>query len=77
VLATLADGRIVALDRAPLAGVRGLHMISARSGYRVALEGDQTVRLVRVAPQSSEPDPGPTAVVRVARTLGARITVDP
>ena len=75
--ATLADGRTVALGHKPVAGVRVLHVHSARSGYRVNLRGAETVRLVDVAPQPSQPDPGPSAEVRLARrTLTARIIVD-
>jgi hypothetical protein len=75
--ATLANGRTVALGHKPVAGVRVLHVHSARSGYRVNLRGAETVRLIDVAPQPSQPDPGPSAEVRLARrTLTARIIVD-
>ena len=72
VLATLADGRTVALGHAPLAGVRAVHVLSEHSGYRVTLRGAATVRLVTVRPQSSQPDPGPSVAVSLARTTLAR-----
>jgi hypothetical protein len=75
--ATLADGRTVVLGLEPLPGVRALHLISAESGYRVQLTGAGTVRALHVAPQTSQPDPGPSVAVTIARELSARIVVDP
>jgi hypothetical protein len=78
--ATLEDGRTVAVGRVPLAGVRTLHIVSERSGYRVTPRGAATVRLVAARRQSSDPDPGPTLEVLVGRgrrlAFAARITVD-
>ena len=75
--ATLANGRTVALGARAARRRARLHVLSARSGYRVTLRGAETVRLVDVAPQSSQPDPGPSVAVRLARArLTARIIVD-
>jgi len=46
------------------------------SGYRLTLHGAVTVRLVDVAPQASQPDPGPSVAVRIGRALTARIVID-
>jgi hypothetical protein len=73
--ATLADGRTITLGREPVPGVRALHVHSASSGYRVELGGATTVRVTDVAPQDSQPDPGPSVVVGIGRTLTARIVV--
>jgi hypothetical protein len=81
VLATLRDGPTVRLGARPLAlaGVRSLHVISARSGYRVVFLTDAgAVRLLATTPQSSAPDPGPSAAIVLgpATRLAVRIVVD-
>jgi hypothetical protein len=85
IVATLRDGRSVALSSRPLAlaGIRSLHVHSARSGYRIVpLEpyARGSVRLIRGRAQSSAPDPGPTLEVRLGAAparFAARIVVDP
>jgi hypothetical protein len=86
VIATLRDGRSVRLTRTglPLARVRTLHIVSARSGYTVTPLSrplGAAVQLIDAHPQSSDPDPGPTVQVRVDGTrrvaFGVRIAVDP
>jgi hypothetical protein len=75
--ATFADGSTAPLGRSPVAGVVAVHISTAASGYRVFLHGAETVELVDVAPQPSQPDPGPSVAVGISRALTARITVDP
>ena len=75
-LASLRDGRTVALTRAPLAGVRSLQVVSERSGYRVRLSAPAgaTVRIVTPSPQPAAPNPGPTAEVSLASARRASFT---
>jgi hypothetical protein len=84
VLATLRNGRTVALGRAPrtLAGIRSLRIVSTRSGYRLTLlrgPAGATVRLARPARQASAPNPGPTVEIRLpsarSGSFAARIAV--
>jgi hypothetical protein len=67
VVAELRDGRRILLGhrRFPLAQVRALHVRSAASGYRLVPRGGTTVRLLRVPPQPSQPDPGPTLEILI------------
>jgi hypothetical protein len=74
--ATLADGRTVTLGREPVTGIRALHVSSDHSGYRLELRGAGAIRLLAVAPQPSQPHPGPTVAVAMTRELTARIVVD-
>lgn len=80
VLATLRDGRVVRIHGPlALARVRSLHVVSARSGYRITpLVHAGTIRLLATAPQPSNPDPGPTLAVELGRAavFAARMTVD-
>jgi hypothetical protein len=84
-IATLRDGRTARLSHTcrPLAGIRSIHVVSARSGYTVTPLSEPAgadVQLIAARPQSSDPNPGPTLQVRVAGTrrvaFTARITVD-
>ena len=66
---TVGDTRI------PLAGVRRLEVASRYGGYTVTpLSRPQgaAVHVMRPAPQSSAPDPGPTLAVQLER--GARFS---
>ena len=76
--ALLCDGRTVRLGRAPVTGVRALRIRSARSGYTVTRLRDAVARLIPVAPQSSEPQPGQSVEIELGpapASLAARITV--
>ena len=85
ITAMLRDGRTVAIAQrpVPLAGIRSLHVDSARSGYRIVpldRQRDAAVRLIPSRPQSSQPDPGPTLEVMLGAAparFAARIVVDP
>ena len=84
IVATLRDGRAVAVSRRPLAlaRIRSLHVQSARSGYTVVPLGHTDGAAVRLIPsrlQSSAPDPGPTLEVVLGAAparFAARIVVD-
>jgi len=84
-IATLRDGRTARLSLRclPLAGIRSIHVVSARSGYTVTPLSEPAgaeVHLIAARPQSSDPDPGPTVQIRIAGTRRAafavRIAVD-
>jgi hypothetical protein len=70
VVAVARDGRRLQIGRSPvrLARVAAFCVESARSGYAIVPSGSAraTARLLRPAPQSSAPRPGPTLAVRIA-----------
>ena len=84
VVATLRDGRAVAVSRRPLAlgGVRSLHVQSARSGYTVVPLGHTDGAAVRLIPSRRRaPRPIPArrsrcCSARLLRRFAARIVVD-
>ena len=85
VVATLRDGGTVTLGAGALslASIRSLHIVSEHSGYQVlplARPAGALIRLVRPAPQPSDPHPGPTVeiVLATGRTasFAARIITD-
>jgi hypothetical protein len=82
--ATLRDGRVVTITGRPIAlrRIRAFQIVSSHAGYRVTPlqpAGDARVRTVRPAPQSSEPDPGPTLEIALGAAparFAARLFVD-
>ncbi len=77
VVAVLRNGRRVTVGdtRLPLAGVRELEVSSRYSAYTVVpltKPAGAAVHVMRTAPQSSAPDPGPTLAIQLER--GARFT---
>jgi hypothetical protein len=84
-VAALRDGRNVPVSGRPLAlaGIRSLHVHSARSGYRIVpltASARGSARLIKTRAQSSAPDPGPTLEVQLGAAparFAARIVVDP
>jgi hypothetical protein len=74
VFAVGRDGTVtrVGARRVPLAGVARLVVRSARSGYSVTVLSaprGSTAHLLAVRPQSSEPHPGPTLALQLARRV--------
>jgi hypothetical protein len=83
-VATLTDGRALKLTSTPvaLARVRSLRIVSERSGYTITqlhAPAGATLRVVRVAPQTSEPRPGRSLEIALPRarrgSLAVRIAV--
>jgi hypothetical protein len=77
--AVLRDGHVIRLRRTlPLARVRSLRVVSERSGYTITPHGGLRVRLVHPAPQTANPDPGPSVEIALGAapaTFAARLTV--
>lgn len=76
VVATLGDGRRVAIGRRPLSlrDIRRFHVQSARSGYTLLVRGTGRARVVTTRPQASQPNPGPTLELDLGATP-ARVAV--